>query len=383
MDRWGRCLQAVQGTEVIPTPSPLLNLPGAVPSVDAEQAGSGVALHYGQPIAEARHLEEGTALVDVSHRGVVTVRGADRLSWLDSMTTQAMAKLSPGRSIETLLLSPQGRIEHPMRVVDDGETTWLLVDPGHAEPLAAFLNRMRFALRVEVADESEAYAQIAAFPGEALDLMRSLSTIAEWEDPWQDVQPGGHQYANEFTATWNLSTLVIPRETLEEVRALVTSGRVRAAGISALDAVEIRAWRVGAQEIDERAIPNELDWTRTAVHLNKGCYRGQETVAKIHNIGHPPRRLTMLHIDGSEGEVPEPGALIYVEGEERPTGRVTRAAIHHDWGVIALALLKRRTPEDAALAIELASGGRAHATQEIIVPADAGATRDIPKLRRL
>lgn len=354
-----------------------------MPSVDAEQIGNGVALHYGQPIAEARQLEEGAAFVDVSHRGVVTVRGVDRLSWLDSMTTQAMAKLTPGRSIETLLLSPQGRIEHPMRVVDDGETTWLLVDPGHAEPLAAFLNRMRFALRVEVADETESFAQIVAFAGEALDHLRTLNPIVEWEDPWQDVQPGGHQYATEFTATWTLSTLVLPREALAEVKTLVEGGRVRVAGISALNAVEIHAWRVGSQEIDERAIPNELDWTRTAVHLNKGCYRGQETVAKIHNIGHPPRRLTLLHIDGSEGEVPEPGALIYVEGQERPVGRITRAAIHHDWGVIALALLKRRAPENEALSVELASGGRASATQEIIVPPDAGATRDIPKLRRL
>src|SRR5690606_13987067 len=142
-------------------------------------------------------------------------------------------------------------------------------------------------------------------------------------------------------------------------------------------------WRVGMADVDERTIQHELDWVRTAVHLTKGCYRVQETVAKVHNLGHHPRRLTMLHIEDTEGETPEPGALLAIAGQERPVGRITRAALHHDWGVIALAMLKRTVDPAARLEVALASGCTGNADQEIIVKPDAGATREIPKLRRL
>jgi folate-binding protein YgfZ len=192
---------------------------------------------------------------------------------------------------------------------------------------------------------------------------------------------------------------------------------VRVAGLTSLDALEVRAWRPSRRgEVDERAIPHELDWLRTAVHLNKGCYRGQETIAKVHNLGHPPRRLVLLHLDGSGGELPTAGALVYPAGAEsdaRPVGRVTRSALHYEWGGIALALLKRSVPEDAELEVALgdaraASGDnstdsgntagdgsaaddsahtspseRIAAAQEVIVPSDAGRTRDIPRLKRL
>src|SRR5699024_12183905 len=73
------------------------------------------------------------------------------------------------------------------------------------------------------------------------------------------------------------------------------------AGSLAAEALRIAAWRPRWEtEVDERSIPHESDWLRSAVHLEKGCYRGQETVAKVHNRGHAPRRLTMLHLDGSE-----------------------------------------------------------------------------------
>ena len=111
--------------------SPFLALPAAV----ADASGR-VAAHYGEPVAEQRMLAAGRAIVDLSDRGVVTVTGEDRLRWLDSLTSQSIAHLAPGSSAETLLLDPQGRLEHSMRLVDDGTTTWLLVDGEQAAPLA-------------------------------------------------------------------------------------------------------------------------------------------------------------------------------------------------------------------------------------------------------
>ncbi|MGK0722125.1 CAF17-like 4Fe-4S cluster assembly/insertion protein YgfZ [Leucobacter sp. W1478] len=367
---------------------PFLDLPGAI----ADEA-LGVPLHFGSPLSEQRSLAEGDAIVSLSHRGILHVSGQDRLNWLDSMTSQRLLGLGAGESAETLLLDPNGRIEHAIRIFEDGERTWLLVDENEAESLTAFLLRMRFALRVEVADVSAAFAAVfACGDGVALPAISALGiAVAEWRDGWATAEPGGAQYARgQHAGTgWVASHLVVSRADLPSVVGLVASGEVRAAGLSALDALEVRAWRPTVHgEVDERAIPHELDWLRTAVHLNKGCYRGQETVAKVHNLGHPPRRLAMLHLDGSGGELPEASALVYLAGESgsseaRPVGRVTRAALHYEWGGIALALLKRSVAEDALLETRTAGGEVIAATQEAIVPADAGRTRDVPRLKRL
>lgn len=367
-------------------------LPGAVLS------GSGAPAHFGSPFAEQRSLDEGRAAVELTHRGVVRVGGPDRLRWIDSMTSQSLTGLRAGDCAETLLLDANGRIEHAMRVVDDGEHTWLLVDENEAENLAAFLTKMRFALRVEVADMSAdtlAYVAFADTPagsaGPALRALRAVpGLLAEWRDPWAEVVRGGHQYAQAAEhagAGWSAHHLLFARTAADAVAALVQAGELQAAGMLSLDALEVRAWRPSVHgEVDERSIPHEFDWLRSAVHLTKGCYRGQETVAKVHNLGHPPRRLALLHLDGSEVNLPPQGSLVFLAGadsEARPVGRITRAANHYEWGGIALALLKRSSPVDAALEIRPDEGDPIGCAQEAIVPADAGATRDIPRLRRL
>nr|WP_243752246.1 folate-binding protein [Leucobacter weissii] len=355
-------------------------LPGAV-----EAPGLGVPQHFGAPLIEQRSLDSGDAVVSLSHRGIVTVSGPDRLSWLDSMLSQDLARLAPGESAEALLLDPNGRIEQVVRVVDDGEVSWLLVDEGSAASLVEFLQRMRFMLRVEVADAGDAWTTALVFSGGTAEAaLRELAGGGvEWRDPWAEVVRGGTQYARGTHpgAGWSAVHVVLRREDLAAAAGLVRSGRIRAAGLSALDALEVRAGRPTRHgEVDDRAIPHEFDWLRTAVHLDKGCYRGQETVAKVHNLGHPPRRLALLHLDGSGGELPEPGALVHLAGEDpgssRPVGRITRSALHHEWGGIALALLKRSVPEDADLAVragDARTGDFVAAAQEPIVAGDAGA----------
>ncbi|QIM15178.1 folate-binding protein YgfZ [Leucobacter insecticola] len=364
-------------------------LPGAVLA-----EGRAVASHYGEPLIEQRALDQGNAIVDLSHNGIVIVSGEDRLSWLHSMTSQHLLGLQPGDSVETMLLDPNGRIERVIRLVDDGAQSWLLVDEGSAAPLAEFLNRMRFALRVEVRDVSDEFASVLAFDGTAAEALRSAGPVVAWRDPWAAVTNGGVQYArgSHPGEAWSATQFVFERNRLGDIAQLVRAGRVRAAGLSALDALEVRACRPSQHgEVDERSIPHEFDWMRTAVHLSKGCYRGQETIAKVHNLGHPPRRLALLHLDGFGGELPVGGALVYRQGEaadpeSRPVGRVTRAALHHEWGGIALALLKRSVPEDAVLELRAGETGSdadsvagqiVAATQEVIVPSDAGATRKV------
>ena len=267
--------------------SSLLSRPGAVAGSGPD---AGVAWHYGDPVGEQLALQQGRAVVDQSQLGVVTVTGPDRLSWLNSLCSQEVAALLPGESTEFMILSPQGRIEHVAALVDDGETAWLITET--AAGLSTFLDRMRFMLRVEVADVTADWAVL----GEAVGRPAAAGEPVTWLDPWPEVSDGGTSYsvgqAGRLRA-WRL--VLVPRASLDaEVDARLESGW-QLAGTWASEAERVAAYRPRAiAEVDELSLPHEYDWLRTAVHLHKGCYRGQETVAKVHNVGRPPRRLTYL-----------------------------------------------------------------------------------------
>jgi hypothetical protein len=142
--------------------------------------------------------------------------------------------------------------------------------------------------------------------------------------------------------------LLVPRASKDaEFERLVAAG-ARPAGSLAFEAlrVELLRPRLGL-DTDERTIPHEARWIGTAVHLNKGCYRGQETVSKVENVGRPPRRLLLLHLDGSLDALPETGDPVLLDS--KVVGRVGSAVRHHELGPIALALIKRSVPLDAAL----------------------------------
>lgn len=354
-------------TDVL-TASPLLSRPGAVP---AEGADAGVAWHYGDPTAEQRALVAGTAVVDQGHLGVITVTGPDRLSWLNSLSTQELASLAPGDSTEFMILSPKGRIEHVAAAVDDGETTWLISES--APGLATHLDRMRFMLRVEVADVTATWAAI----GEPVS--ETVPGVVTWVDPWPHIGPGGTTYVEPGAPAgeaWAWRLVLVPRANLDaEVDARLATG-AQLAGTWAYEALRIAAHRPRATEVDEVSLPHEFDWLRTAVHLHKGCYRGQETVAKVHNVGKPPRRLTMLHLDGSGADLPAPGAQVHAG--ETVVGHVTSAARHYELGPIALAVLKRSVDPTLELLVDGEAGPIA-AAQEVIVNTDGQSADRPPK----
>lgn len=319
--------------------SPLLNRPGAVA---ADGPDAGVAAHYGDPHGEQRALARGQAAVDLSHRGVVRVDGPDRLSWLHSLTTQHLTDLAPRTPVQALVLSPHGHIEHDLHLVDDGEAAWITVEPGTAGGLVAFLDKMRFMLRVDVVDVTADWAAVWV-PAGGADVP---GKVHAWHHPRATSELG--EYAGR--------EVLVPRARLDDALGPV-------AGVWAHEALRIAAHvpRHGF-ETDHRTIPHELGLLAPAVHLNKGCYRGQETVARVHNLGRPPRRMVFLHLDGSTLDLPEHGAEITSDG--RTIGYVGSAARHYELGPIALGILKRNTPHDATL---LAGGVPAAA--EVVVDA--------------
>jgi len=317
--------------------SPLLALPGAVP---AEGADEGVAAHYGDIFREQRELAAGRGFVDLSHRGVVTVTGADRLSWLHLLLTQHVSALPPQQATEALILSPHGHVEHALYLVDDGTTTWAHVEPGTQQALIAYLESMKFFYRVEIADATADYA-VVHLPAGSTASAEGAAAVRQL--------PYGRD-------------LFLPRGELEKLSAQYGP----AAGIWAYEALRIEAHRPRLGfETDHRTIPHEVDWLSTAVHLQKGCYRGQETVARVHNLGKPPRRLVFLHLDGTEEVLPPHGTEVRLASDPdgRALGFVTSSARHFELGPVALAIVKRNVAVDALLL-----AGTVPASQEVVVP---------------
>jgi tRNA-modifying protein YgfZ len=321
--------------------SPLLNLPGAVP---ASGIDAGVAWHYGDPVAEQRALADGTAVTDLSHRGVLRITGADRLALLEERTTQGLRMLGSGSATEALLLTGQGWVEHEMHLVDDGEAIWATVEPGG---MAGVLGRLRAAgsaWDVTVRDLTDRIAVL----GECGSSTWSGEPVAVWDDPWPRVAPGSVSWS--VVAGSAHPGMDRPwREVLHPRRDLAdrVSGR-RLAGSWAAEALRIEAWRPRADaEGGAGVLPQELDWLRTAVAADKGPYPGWEAVAWAPGEGSVRQRLVMLHLDGSESVLPEADAPVF-RGKDR-VGRVTSAVLHHELGPVALALIRGSTPPRAVL----------------------------------
>ena len=289
----------------------------------------GAIWHFGEPNKEQRALAEGKAWADLSHLSVIAISGDDRLKWLHDLTTQYLVDFGAGIWLSAMVLDPQGHVEYQFNVVDDGTTSYLVMDPHFVEGLSTYLNKMRFMLRVEVRDATNEFA-----------VMRA---------------PG---VANEIGGPFAL----VPRAELDEMKEAFNSTATQV-GTWALDAERVAAGRPRhGIDTDFKTIPNELGVLNGAVHMNKGCYRGQETVAKIYNLGKPPRRLVMLHLDGHAVVMPPTGTPV-MNGETQ-VGFLGTVARHHELGPIALAIVKRNTPVDAQLMVEGVA-----ASQQIIVEA--------------
>jgi len=295
-----------------------------------EGLDKGAIWHFGEVAKEQRALAEGKAWADLSHRSVIAISGEDRLMWLHSLTTQHLEKLVAGEWKEALILDPQGHVEQQLFLVDDGMTTFIHLDHEKVPSLLDYLQKMKFMLRVDVRDVSNEYAILKA-PGKTDAI--------------------GGPFA------------LVPRAELAATLEAFDSANLQI-GMWAIEAERIAQGRarIGVDS-DYKSIPNELGLLNKAVHMNKGCYRGQETVAKVFNLGHPPRRLVLLHLDGSAVDIPSQGDPVVYNGKE--IGFVGSVARHYELGPIALAVIKRMTPADAVLEVK----GIA-ASQEILVPID-------------
>lgn len=328
----------------------------------------------GNPLMEEAALRAGQAFVKFAGRAAVVVNGPDRLGWLNNLTTAPLVTLKPGSSMEGLILDPAGHVSHAFAAVDSGEATWLLPDEGRAQALADFLESMRFMMRVEISIRPVAVygtlIECSQLPEAAVAHARYV-----WEDPWPRITAGGTHYGLEdavHPARDVYRTAVVAdleqSEPLEQALEAAGLQPVSEGAWEAARVVDFRP-RPNREILAEGVLPHELDWLRTAVWLNKGCFPGQETVAKVVNMGKPPRRLVFLYLEGPDGDLPAPGAGVSTGGA--PVGVLTSVALDYEKGPVALALLKRTVPLEAVLTIDggqgIGEGSGFIATQEMIV----------------
>lgn len=359
--------------------SPLLERGGAVAAPDGHPEW-GVPWHWGDPFAEQRTATRAVAVVDRSHREVVTVRGEERLSWLHLVLSQHVTELPEGTGTEALVLDSQGRIDTHMLLAHTGGTVWLDSDPGaHAtsalpkggpQALLEYLEAMKFWAKVELADATGDFALLTL-------LGPDLPTVLDaplGEEPYAVAELPGGGFARRMPWPGRHSVdLLVPRTELAAWWERLTGAGARPAGSWAFDALRVESLRPRlGTDTDDRTIPHEVNWIGSAAHVAKGCYRGQETVAKVHNVGKPPRNLLLLHLDGSPEIYPETGDPVLLG--ERTVGRVGSVAQHHELGPVALALVKRSTPLDA----ELLAGAEDRLVQASIDPDSAPAERVAP-----
>ena len=287
-----------------------------LPGADSEVDG---ATHRGDPLAEQRAMARSAAVVDRGTRGVITVTGPDRLGWLHLLLTQHVSELPADTGTEALVLDVNGRVLHHMVVAHSNDTVYLDTEPGAVPALLDYLQKMVFWSAVEVRDASAELAVLSVVgPQTPAVLAAAGAPVPEQPHGVAPLPEGGLVRRMRWPGTDAADLLVLRAELADWWDRLVDAG-ARPAGSMAFAALRVEAGRprLGV-DTDDRTIPHEAGWIDSAVHLEKGCYRGQETVARVANLGRPPRQLVLLHLDAGDERLPAAGRPGV---PRRPSGR--------------------------------------------------------------
>jgi folate-binding protein YgfZ len=317
-------------------------------SISAPGVDSAIPWHFGDPLREQRLLVQAAGVIDRSNRDVVQVSGEERLSWLHTICSQHLTDLTDGDTTEALVLSPHGHVEQHWQLVELGGVVWIDTEPGAAPVVLDYLQKMRFLKRVEPADVSADWAVLSLVGPQVASVLTAAGLPLPAMRRAEALPDGGFVRRMAWPAA-DAADLVVPRAQAEAVLERLHAAGATPAGTWAFEAVRVEARRPRLGfETDHRTIPHEIGFIGEAVHLNKGCYRGQETVARVHNLGKPPRQLVLLHLSGESDELPEPGTPVELDG--RAVGFLGTAVHHHELGPVALAVIKRTLAENPSAA---------------------------------
>ena len=351
---------------------------------------TGVAWHYGEPLSEQRAITSTGAIVDRSHRRVIRVTGPEAAAFLHNLLSQKLDDVQAGWSGSALDLDTQGRILHTMDIAvttdtgadasasagdgagsgtsagasdhtgdsadagagtgdgagataaPEGLAFYLDCEAGKFDSLRDFLQKMIFWSQVTIEEADLAIITVLGGPTDT-----QLPSQAVYSRTVSTATPAGTGSAQPTTGLCEASRtdIAVPREQLEAAVEELESTGLQLVGLMAYTAERVKALEAESVDLDEKSIPHEIPhWIGRgervgAVHLEKGCYRGQETVARVENLGRSPRVLVLLHLDGSAPTMPSPGADIQAKG--RRVGKLGTVIDDCDYGPIALGVIKR------------------------------------------
>ena len=333
--------------------SPLLSFTGAAELPDATSTlidAAGVPSHYGDPLREQRFVERGGAAVDRSHRFVIRVAGPDAPEFLNNLLSQKLDDAPDGFSAAFCDLDMQGRILHHGDITRASDAFYLDTPSYLGASLLDYLTKMIFWSDVTVEEVDLGIITVLG-AGSSFTVPESLGAAYSREVDWAGPRR---------------IDITVPRDQLAAAYRTLTSADIglEKAGLMAFTAERVKALEPEQRaDLDAKSIPHEAPsligrgGNVGAVHLNKGCYRGQETVARVENLGRSPRLMVLVHLDGSAPAEPEAGSAVSVGG--RTVGRLGTVVHDCDYGPIALALVKR-----SALNLPLAPNSSTGQAQE-------------------
>jgi folate-binding protein YgfZ len=303
--------------------------------------------------AALERSRSGVVAVGREDLAILELGGADVLPYLHAVSSQHTAELGPGGATSALLLSPKGKIEFAFRlaVVDSGAL--LDTEAGAAPALAERLQRFVFRYDVTVRQVPGSLAVVSLLGPGADAALRAAGLPAPPEGPGRATVADG---------------LVVHR-TAVGVDLLGTSAArvLEALGRAGTPLAPPEAWELAriergvprwGDELTDDVLAEEAGLLGSHVHLDKGCYPGQETVARVHNLGQVQRRLAGLRFGG--GELPAPRTELRTE-DGRRVGQLRSVARHPDLGPIGLAYVRRVVPDGSRVLV----GGSAGTVTEL------------------
>lgn len=346
--------------------SPLLSFTGAAELPDATSTlidAAGVPSHYGDPLREQRFVQRGGVAVDRSHRYVIRVAGPDAAEFLNNLLSQKLDDAPEGYSAAFCDLDIQGHILHHGDITRTGDAFFLDTPSYLGESLLEYLTKMIFWSEVTVDKADLGIITVLGAPN-SFAVPESTGAVFSREVDWAGPRR---------------IDIAVPRKQLADVYRALTSADagLEKAGLMAFTAERVKALEPEQRaDLDAKSIPHEAPTLIArgghvgAVHLNKGCYRGQETVARVENLGRSPRLMVLVHLDGSAPAEPETGSPVTVGG--RTVGRLGTVVHDCDYGPVALALVKRsalNAPEDG-ITLDIEAGDEENGTMTVTAAVD-------------
>jgi glycine cleavage system T protein len=334
-------------------------------AVFTEEAGWLMPADYGQSSTEYQQARGRAALFDLSHQGKVEVAGPESAKFLHNLCTNDIVHLAVGSGCEAFFPTGQAKIVgyalvYHVAAANGVDSFWLDPGPGMGEKLARHLDRYLISEQVEISDRSRTFAQLHVAGPEASAIVQKslqveLSNLSELQHKSVTPQEGGVlQIRRHDVLAVTGYDIACPTSQSNTVwRVLILAG-AKPAGLKAYETLRVEAGTpVYGRDIDETNLPQEVGRSERAISFTKGCYIGQETVARIRTYGHVNRSLVGLKL--AAGPV-SAGTKVRRDGKE--IGHVTSSVMSPLLGgAIALAYVRRGSEEPGtALEVDAETG---------------------------